>query len=85
MDYYHFLQENYVRKLCMVLFLLSFVKGPKSAEGGTNPLADMDPGGPASGYAPGGWSISASGFGPGGPNSLGHRHKRQVKNALKMR
>ena len=46
MDYYHFLQENYVRKLCMVLFLLSFVKGSKSAEGGTNPLADMDPGGP---------------------------------------
>ena len=30
----------------MVMFLLSFVKGSKSAEGGTNPLADMDPGGP---------------------------------------
>ena len=30
----------------MVLFLLSFVKGSKSAEGGKNPLADMDPGGP---------------------------------------
>ena len=26
----------------MVLFLLSFVKGSKSAEGGPNPLADMD-------------------------------------------
>ena len=28
------------------MFLLSFVKGSKSAEGGLNPLADMDPGGP---------------------------------------
>ena len=45
LNYYHFLQENYVRKLCMVIFLLSFVKGSKSAEGGKNPLADMDPGG----------------------------------------
>ena len=26
----------------MVMFLLSFVKGSKSAEGGKNPLADMD-------------------------------------------
>ena len=26
--------------------LLSFVKGSKSADGGKNPLADMDPGGP---------------------------------------
>ena len=46
LNYYHFLQENSVRKLCMVMFLLSFVKGSKSAEGGPNPLADMDPGGP---------------------------------------
>ena len=30
----------------MVIFLLSFVKGSKSAEGGKNPLADMDRGGP---------------------------------------
>ena len=30
----------------MVMFLLSFVKGSKSAEGDKNPLADMDPGGP---------------------------------------
>ena len=30
----------------MVIFLLSSVKGSKSAEGGKNPLADMDPGGP---------------------------------------
>ena len=30
----------------MVMFLLSFVKGSKSAEGGPNPLADMDRGGP---------------------------------------
>ena len=30
----------------MAMFLLSFVKGSKSAEGGLNPLADMDPGGP---------------------------------------
>ena len=29
----------------MVMFLLSFVKGSKSAERGKNPLADMDPGG----------------------------------------
>ena len=29
----------------MVMFLLSFVKGSKSADGGKNPLADMDPGG----------------------------------------
>ena len=41
----------------MGMFLLSFVKGSKSAEGGPNPLADMDRGG----------SISASGYGPGGP------------------
>ena len=43
--------------------LLTFVKGSKSAEGGPNPLADMDWGG----------SKSASGYGPGGPNPLGHR------------
>ena len=30
----------------MIMFLLSLVKGSKSAEGGPNPLADMDPGGP---------------------------------------
>ena len=30
----------------MVMFLLSFDKGSKSAEGGPNPLADMDRGGP---------------------------------------
>ena len=30
----------------MVVFLLSFVNGSKSAEGGKNPPADMDPGGP---------------------------------------
>ena len=54
----------------MVMFLLSFVKGSKSAEGGPNPLADMDPGGPIP-LGIGG-SISASGFGPGGPNPLGH-------------
>ena len=29
----------------MVMFLLSFVKGSKSAEGGPHPLADMDRGG----------------------------------------
>ena len=28
------------------MFLLSFVKESKSAEGGNNPLADMDPEGP---------------------------------------
>ena len=68
----------------MVMFLLSFVKGSKSAEGGLNPLKS------ASGYGPRG-SKSASGYGPGGPyplayldrgsnsrggpNPLGHRHK----------
>ena len=31
----------------MVIFLPSFVKGSKSAEGGKNPLADMDPGSPS--------------------------------------
>ena len=30
----------------MVMFLLSFANGSKSAEGGKNPLPDMDPGGP---------------------------------------
>ena len=30
----------------MVMFLLSFVEGSKSAEGAPNPLADVDPGGP---------------------------------------
>ena len=30
----------------MVMFLLSFYKGSKSAERGSNPLADMDLGGP---------------------------------------
>ena len=38
----------------MVMFLLSFVKGSKSAEGGKNPLADLDRG-----------SLADSGFGPG--------------------
>ena len=28
------------------MFLLSFANGSKSAEGGKNPLPDMDPGGP---------------------------------------
>ena len=30
----------------VIMFLLSFVKGSKSAEGGKNPLVDMDPRGP---------------------------------------
>ena len=50
----------------MVMFLLNLVKGSKSAEGGKNPLADMDPGG----------SISASGFGPGGPILGGSKSAR---------
>ena len=45
----------------MVIFLLSFVKGSKSAEGGKNPLADMDPGGPN---------------GPGGPILGGSKSAR---------
>ena len=40
----------------MVMFLLSFVKGSKSAEGGKNPLADMDPGR----YGPGGPILGGS-------------------------
>ena len=44
----------------MVMFLLSFVKGSKSAEGGSKS---------ASGYGPGG-SKSASGYGPGVPYPL---------------
>ena len=57
--------------MCGNVFL-SFVKGSKSAEGGPNPLADMDPGGPnpLADLDPRG-SISASGFGPGGSNSRG--------------
>ena len=45
----------------MVMFLLNFVKGSKSAEGGPNPRADMDRGGP-------------NPLG-GHPNPLGHRHR----------
>ena len=58
----------------MVMFLQSSAEGSKSAEGGKNPLADMDPGGPNP-LADMDWggSISASGFGSGGPNPLGHR------------
>ena len=43
------------------MFSLNFVKGSKSAEGGSKC---------ASGYGPGGGSKSASGYGPGGPNPL---------------
>ena len=53
------------RKLCMVMFLLNFVKGSKSAEGGPNPLADIDRG-----------SISANGFGPGDPILGGSKSAR---------
>ena len=49
----------FIRTLRM-MFSLSFIGGSKSAEGGSNPLADLDRGG----------SISASGFGPGGPYPL---------------
>ena len=49
----------------MVMFLLSFVKGSKSAEKGPNPIADMDRG-----------SISASGFGPRGPILGGSKSAR---------
>ena len=55
----------------MVMFLLSFVKGSKSAEGGKNPLADMDP-----------RSISASGFGPGGPILGGSKSARTPANVI---
>ena len=51
----------------MVMFLLSFVKGSKSAEGGPNPLADMDPGGPNP------LADMDRGSNPRGPNPLGHR------------
>ena len=56
----------------MVMFLLSFVKGSKSAQGGPNPLADMDPGGPNPlADMDRGGSKSASGFGSGGPITRG--------------
>ena len=54
----------------MVMFLLSFVKGSKSAEGGRTRGSKS-----ASGYGPGG-SISASGFGPGGPILGGSKSAR---------
>ena len=44
----------------MVMFLLSFVKGSNSVEGGPNPLEDMDPGGPN----------PLAVMDPGGPNPL---------------
>ena len=49
-----------------IMFSLSSVGGSQSAEGGPNQPADLDPGG--------GGSISASGFGLGVPNLLGHQH-----------
>ena len=60
----------------MVMFLLSFVKGSKSAEGGKNPLAVMDPGGanPLADMDRG--SISACRFGPGGPILGGSKSAR---------
>ena len=57
----------------MVMFLLNFVKGSKSAEGGPIPLADMDRGG----------SKSASGFGPGGPILGGSKSARTPAFELK--
>ena len=48
----------------MIMSSFSFVEVSKSAEGGKNLLADMDRG-----------SMSASGFGLGGPiPPIGHRH-----------
>ena len=49
----------------MVMFLLRFVKGSKSAEGGKNPL-DMDPGVPN----------PLADMDRGGPYPLGHRKPR---------
>ena len=71
----------------MVMFLLSFVKGSKSAEGGPNPLADTDPGGPNPladmDRGGGGWgSKSASGFGPGGPILGGSKSARTPEPSL---
>jgi len=43
--------------------------GVQIREGGPNPLADWVPWG----------SIFASGFGPGGPNLLGHRRRMWVE------
>ena len=54
------------------MFLLTFVKGSKSEERGRNPLADLDPGGPDPLADMERGSISASGFGRGEPNPLGH-------------
>ena len=46
--------------------MITFVGGSKFAKGGPNPLANMDSWG----------SISASGFGPGGPNLGGSKSAR---------
>ena len=46
-----------------MMFSLSFVEGSKSAEGGPNPLADLDWGGPY---------LLVGGLNLGGPNLLGH-------------
>ena len=58
------------------MFSLSFVEGSKSAEGGPNPLADLDWGGSISpsGFK-WGWSISAS----GGSKSRGSKSARTLR------
>ena len=56
------------------MFSLSFVEGSKSAEGGPNPLADLDWGAPypLADLNGGGPYLLVGGLNPGGPNQLGH-------------
>ena len=57
-----------------MMFSLSFVEGSKSAEGGPNPLADLDWGGPypLADLNGGGPYLLVGGLNQGGPNLLGH-------------
>ena len=57
-----------------MMFSLSFVEGSKSAEGGLNPLADLDWGAPypLADLNGGGPYLLVGGLNLGGPNQLGH-------------
>lgn len=57
-----------------MIFSLSFVEGSKSAEGGPNPLADLDWGAPypLADLNGGGPYLLVGGLNLGGPNQLGH-------------
>ena len=57
-----------------MMFSLSFVEGSKSAEGGPNPLADLDWGAPypLADLNGGGPYLLVGGLNLGSPNQLGH-------------